>query len=562
MPDPIDDYQKLSIWAVEHAGGLPLALEVLGSYLLGKSVSQWKGELEELQRFPHEEIQKILRLSYESLKYPKQQIFLDIACFFIENGISVLIQRSLVAIDIKMKLRMHNLIRDMAREIVRKESSNHPGKRTRLWFHDDALNVLSKHTVLNKLKVLNLSYSKNLTKSPNFLRIPHLEMLILEGCINLVELHDSIGHLKHLVLLNLNECNNLRNLPRSISNLESLERLNFSGSRGRFPQSWLSSFSSWISPKSLLRASVSGIFYLGKLVLNNSNLSEDDIAIDLERLYSLQFLDLSYNNFCNLPYCISRLPKLKFLTLNHCMSLESISGLPVNVVSLLAFGCSSMERLSILPGSKISLLFLVDCCKLVEIQGFPLDSGGVFNLFGCYNLSSDFRTSLLKLPTTKHDCVRFTFLPGSEVPNWFTHQRIGSSISFNVPSISSDHVPSLSEDAVYILFICAVYAKEDESDRLIKISATVDNKSRGYRQVIVPATASYFANKSDHLFLVEWHLIRRDNALMLVSPGREMELLWKDEIEVSFDISSADLKTCVVNKCGVHLLVDEPTSNP
>jgi Leucine-rich repeat (LRR) protein len=91
-------------------------------------------------------------------------------------------------------------------------------------------------------------------------------------------------------------------------------------------------------------------FYLGKLVLSNSNLFEDDIAIDLERLYSLKFLDLSYNNFRNLPYCISHLPKLKVLTLNHYMSLESISGLPVNEVSLLALGCSSMERPSILPG--------------------------------------------------------------------------------------------------------------------------------------------------------------------------------------------------------------------
>jgi hypothetical protein len=36
LPYPTYDYQKLSIWAVEHVGGLPLALEVLGSYLLGK----------------------------------------------------------------------------------------------------------------------------------------------------------------------------------------------------------------------------------------------------------------------------------------------------------------------------------------------------------------------------------------------------------------------------------------------------------------------------------------------------------------------------------------------
>jgi hypothetical protein len=252
-------------------------------------------------------------------------------------------------------------------------------------------NIIVFPQVLSKLKVLNVSYSKNLTKSPNFLQVPHLEMLILEGCINLVELHESIGHLKDLVLLNLNECNNLWNLPRSISNLESLEKLNFSRPTGRFPQSRLSSFSSWLSPKSLnpvslLRASVFGFFYLGRLVLSNSNLSENEIDIDLERLSSVQFLDLSYNNFRNLPDCIGRLPKLNILILSHCMSLHSISGLPANVESLLAFGCSSMERLSMIPASKIRLLWLMDCCKLVEVQGFPLDSGGDFNFFGCYNI--------------------------------------------------------------------------------------------------------------------------------------------------------------------------------
>jgi hypothetical protein len=50
-----------------------------------------------------------------------------------------------------------------------------------------------------------------------------------------------------------------------------------------------------------------------------------------------------------------------------------------------------------IPASKIRLLWLMDCCKLVEVQGFPLDSGGDFNFFGCYNLSSDFRQSLLQV---------------------------------------------------------------------------------------------------------------------------------------------------------------------
>jgi hypothetical protein len=42
---------------------------------------------------------------------------------------------------------MHDMIRDMGREIVRKKSPNDLGKRSRLWFHEDVLNVLNKHMV-------------------------------------------------------------------------------------------------------------------------------------------------------------------------------------------------------------------------------------------------------------------------------------------------------------------------------------------------------------------------------------------------------------------------------
>jgi hypothetical protein len=162
MPNPKKDFSKLSIEAVVYAGGLPLALVVLGSFLKGRSIAEWKSELKKLQRTPNEKIQKILRISFDSLDGPTKEIFLDIACFFVgmgkedaikildgcnfspRIGIPILIQRSLVTVDRKNKLKMHNLIRDMGREIVHEESSKYPGKRSRLWFHEDVLKVLHK----------------------------------------------------------------------------------------------------------------------------------------------------------------------------------------------------------------------------------------------------------------------------------------------------------------------------------------------------------------------------------------------------------------------------------
>ena len=305
--------------------------------------------------------------------------------------------------------------------------------------------------VFNKLQVLNLSNSKCLIKSPNFLQVPHLEILILKGCSSLVEVHESIGYMERLVSLNLEECENLRNLPRSISNLKSLETLNLSGclkidelpeelgnmtalselladktSIKQLPfsfgllknlktvslsgctrqssKSWLSCFSSWISPKrsnaiTLLPASFSGLCYLKSLNLSDNNLCEGGICIDLGSLSSLQELNLSRNNFRNLPHGIDRLPKLRSLMLDRCTSLQSISELPTSLEVLLADDCTSMERLSILSNKKSSSSFyLGNCCKLVEIQGLEsLKSLPTFYMEGCNNLANDSRKNLLQV---------------------------------------------------------------------------------------------------------------------------------------------------------------------
>jgi hypothetical protein len=161
---PTEEHNKLSSSVVAYSGGLPLALEVLGCFLSTKNMDEWKNTLEKLKSIPNGEIQKKLRISYDALSDNSEKaIFLDISCFFIgmdkdyvtqilnacgfyaKIGIIVLIQRCLLSIDEQNKLIMHDLLRDMGREIVREEWPNpdEPGKRSRLWLHEDAHHVLA-----------------------------------------------------------------------------------------------------------------------------------------------------------------------------------------------------------------------------------------------------------------------------------------------------------------------------------------------------------------------------------------------------------------------------------
>jgi Leucine-rich repeat (LRR) protein len=242
-------------------------------------------------------------------------------------------------------------------------------------------------------------------------------MLILEGCTSLVEVHESIGHLKKLVLLNLQGCENLKNVPESLSNLYSLETLNLSdclkidklpeqmgnmiiltelladgtdikqlpysfvllkklktlslsGCKGQFLESWMSHFLSWFSrkclePVNLLPTFVSGgLCCLTNLNLSDCNLYADGIPNDLESLSLLKKLFLSRNNFRSLPRCIGRLPKLDILELGECTSLQSISELPASLESLVAMGCSSLQRLPNMPNQeRLCTNFDLECCN-------------------------------------------------------------------------------------------------------------------------------------------------------------------------------------------------------
>ena len=160
----------LSNEIVEYAKGIPLTLEVLGCFLFGKTKSEWRSAMEKVKKIPHEDIIGKLKISFDSLNREEKDLFLDIACFFAgmsenftiqvlqacnffpEIGIQCLADRCLLKCELGFELGyesqfrhlivMHDPLRDMGKEIVRQESFNYPGKRSRLWDHEDAFEVL------------------------------------------------------------------------------------------------------------------------------------------------------------------------------------------------------------------------------------------------------------------------------------------------------------------------------------------------------------------------------------------------------------------------------------
>ncbi|KAH1084117.1 hypothetical protein J1N35_023878 [Gossypium stocksii] len=169
---PKDDFIELSEHVIHYVDGLPLALEVLGSFLCGRDIVQWRSAIERLKEDSNKEILNILRISFDGLEEKEKNIFLDIACFFNgeekdlvmkvlngcdffpDIGIDVLIKKSLIKVnDNNQCLRMHALLQEMGRKIVEEKCIDEPGKRSRLWKERDVHHVLTKNTLNHSTKL-------------------------------------------------------------------------------------------------------------------------------------------------------------------------------------------------------------------------------------------------------------------------------------------------------------------------------------------------------------------------------------------------------------------------
>ncbi|XP_060198570.1 disease resistance protein RUN1-like [Lycium barbarum] len=362
-PVPSEEYVEVAKGIVTYARGLPLALTVLGSSLLGESIEEWRNTFEKLKRIPNDDIQEQLKISFDALPDDKvKAIFLDISCclrgvdkddavtildacdFFAEAGIQDLLDRCLLTIDINNRLIMHGLIQDMGREIVRQESPDEAGRRSRLFFEEDVSDVLlgDKATEVVEVMMVNSPMFKDMQLSTKaFAKMVNLRLLQIDN----VRLKGKFEHLPNkLKWLRWKHCP-LKYI-RSKFHLESLVALDMSESKF---EEFKASLKSLRSLKALNLSSCenlkrtpdfTGARSLQRLLLNNcSNLSEVQSSIgDLESLVQLNLLWC--RKLKKLPTSICKLKSLETLVLNWCSTLRELPDDLGNLQSLRKFSAT------------------------------------------------------------------------------------------------------------------------------------------------------------------------------------------------------------------------------
>ncbi|XP_024641551.2 disease resistance protein RUN1 [Medicago truncatula] len=155
----MSDYQNLADEILNYAKGLPLAITVLGSFLFGRNVTEWKSALSRLRESPDNNVMDVLQISFDGLNLTEKEMFLHIACFFnflhekrVKNilnscgfhadiGLRVLLDKSLISIDNSI-IKMHYLLEELGRKIVQESSSKEQRKWSRLWSHEQIYNVM------------------------------------------------------------------------------------------------------------------------------------------------------------------------------------------------------------------------------------------------------------------------------------------------------------------------------------------------------------------------------------------------------------------------------------
>ncbi|KAI4332392.1 hypothetical protein L6164_017305 [Bauhinia variegata] len=336
---------------------------------------------------------------------------------------------------------MHDLIRDMGREIVRRESPNDPGQRSRLFLHEDILQVLQDNTGSNKVEGIKLTLSEpeevQLTPK-SFKKMKRLRILIIHNALcsgdhleylsnelrwlewsgypfssmpvnfspkklvvfDMPSSRLKLSHpvswfkvLKWVKYMNLSYCEFITKAP-DLSGCRNLEDLNLDGC------SRLKEFPEIVDNMDCLR----------KISLESTGIEE--LPSSIERITGLEYLKMSScQNLTSISSCIYKLQKLRMLLLDHCTKLDKFpvfsnkkgKFMSLNEGSSNTESTSSLNLFPSLNLLKLSYCNLSEVNFLMDTEHFP----ALLDLKLCEN-------NITTIPACLHNFAKLSYLDVSD----------------------------------------------------------------------------------------------------------------------------------------------------
>ncbi|KAG0609443.1 hypothetical protein M758_8G185100 [Ceratodon purpureus] len=509
---PSEGFADLAAEVADACGGHALSLETVGASLFDKKGREdmeiWSEAVKALEE--NEDVFGKLRSTYERLPTDGDRaMFLDVACMLIgmkkEVALTIwkscsgcsgaqcstsrtpglalrrLMDRSLVRVDEEGMLRMHDVLRDMGRDMVKRDSLRKERRRPQEWTHlwdarvaakvlssaetnfrirglclgdgersGCASYLLSRLSVMKELHLLVLdgcyvdvgdklsSWPEELRwlrwrrfrggQLPSELKLPSLVVLDLSVSDKLTRLWEDDADIKLpvLQLLILSYCHNLvelaENFGQSVPKLKSLE-MRWCGSVKRLPESigLLTDLEHLdLSSCRNLVSLPDAVVGLGKLKTLKLYECErlQQLPEELGNLTSLETLDLAG---CS---CLSDLPAsiggLKMLTTLEARA-TAVTDLGAGLGMLTSLTSLSMFGLrSYIPGTFQGLQALTS----LVLHGASADMGGLGALTALKNLELQYHETITALPKSIGNLKWLVSLDISDCPKLLTVEAL------------------------------------------------------------------------------------------------------------------------------------------